>query len=211
MPVFDAIKIAASILHAIACSSGLIWAVARNLAKRTADVLQAKIQAENQAKIDKQLEEWKSHLDVKSYIYRQRFDVEFSIYQDLCNAFFVMISSAHWLFPSGLDRAPATGKWEEICYERYRDAQDKYNTAVSLLGSKAPFIDKAIFEAFGEIMKLVARQIHAYAWCEPCNRDNRDAACREIEQEGYERTHDIDEKWTTMLDTLREHFESLKD
>lgn len=210
MPVFDAIKIAASILLAIACSSGLIWAVARNLAKRTADVLQAKIQAENQAKIDKQLEEWKSHLDVKSYIYRQRFDVEFSIYQDLCNAFFEMISSAHWLFPSGLDRAPATGKWEEICNERYREAQEKYNTAISLFRSKAPFIDKSIYEGLHEIIELVAHQIHDYAWCEPWNQKKRDAGCRKIEQAAYKRTHEIDEKWTTMLDTLREYFESLK-
>lgn len=210
MSFLDAIKISASLLLAIASGSGLIWAVAKNLAKRTADVLQAKIQAENQAKIDKQLEEWKSHLDVTSYIYRQRFDAEFSIYQDLCNAFFVMISSAHWLFPSGLDRAPATGKWKEICEKRYKEAQVKYNEAISLFGSKAPFIDKAIYEGFNEIVKLVAHQIHDYAWCEPWNRENRDADCRKIEQEGYKRTLVIDEKWTTMLDTLREYFASLK-
>ena len=210
MSIFEVIKISASILIAIACGSGLIWAVAKNLATRTADVLQAKIQAENQAKIDKQLEEWKSHLDVKNHIDRQRFDVEFSIYQELCNAFYIMISTAHWLFPSGIDRAPATGKWKEICEERYRDAQEKYNIAISMLGSKAPFIDKEIYDGLHEIIKLVASQIHDYAWCEPWNRDNRDVDCKKIEQDGYKRTHEIDKKWTAMLDALREYFERLK-
>lgn len=210
MSIFEVIKISASILIAIACGSGLIWTVAKNLAERTADVLQAKIQSENQAKIDKQLEEWKSHLDVQNHIYRQRFDVEFSIYQDLCNSFFVMISAAHWLFPSGIDRAPATGKWKEICEERYREAQEKYNIAVSLLGSKAPFIDKEIYDGLHEIVKLVAWQINDYAWCAPWNQEGKDAGCRKIEQDGFKRTHEIDEKWTAMLNTLRDYFESLK-
>ena len=49
----------------------------------------------------------------------------FSLHKELCQSFYQMISAVHWLFPSGLDRAPASGKWKEICNERYHMAQEK--------------------------------------------------------------------------------------
>lgn len=163
------------------------------------------------AKFDKEIEELKSVLENRGHISKARFDTEFAIHKELSRSFYQLISAVHWLFPSGLDRAPATGKWEEICKERYRTAQEKYNDAASSLGGNAPFINDELYNSYQAIMELAAHQIHAYSFSEPLTTEKSSPGIQKIEQAGYERTQEIDKKWKELLDSLRQYLNSLTD
>lgn len=197
------------IIASVGGAGGIIWTLAKGIARRTADILAAKIQAENQAEIDRKIEEWKSELESRGYISKTRFDTEFAIYKELCSAFFAMNGAIHLLFPDGFDGAPASKNWKEICGERYKDAKEKYAQAISLLGSNAPFIGKDIYNKFYELIRLSALQIHDYAFSEPDALYKSADSIRKIANEGYQRTKEIDEKWNALLDELRSYFESL--
>ena len=163
------------------------------------------------AKYDKEIEELKSVLDNRGHISKTRFDTGFAIHKELSRSFDQLISAVHWLFPTGLDRAPATGKWEEICNERYRTAQEKYNDAASSLGGNAPFINNELYNSYHAILELAAHQIHDYSLSEPLAIEKSSPGVREIEQAGFERTQKIDEKWKELLDSIRQYFNSLTD
>lgn len=163
------------------------------------------------AKYSGEIEKLKSQLDSLSHTRKTLFDAEFSIYQELCSAFAELHSAVHWLFPLGLDRAPATGNWKDICNERYKTAQEKYNVAISILGGKAPFIKIEIHERFFEIAKLSALQIHCYAFSEPFSPDCKSSSSiKEIESKGSDRTQEIDAKWEALVDELRDYFDNIK-
>lgn len=74
--------------------------------------------------------------------------------------------------------------WDEVCNNRYSEAQKHYNTATSMLGSKAPFIGKDFFNDFREIQVLSAKQINADKYSEPLKA----------------------EKWAALHDSLRLYF-----
>ena len=162
-------------------------------------------------KYDKEIEELRSVLENRGHISKMRFDTEFAIHKELSRSFYQLTSAVHWLFPAGSDRAPATGKWEEICNERYRTAQEKYNDAASTLGENAPFINDDLYRKYHGIMELAAYQISDYYFSEPLTIEKSSPSIRKIEERGYKRTQEIDEKWKELLDELRQYFNSLTD
>lgn len=162
-----------------------------------------------EAKYTKEIESLKSQLDTMTHAKNTYFDAEFAIYQELCSTFFELVSAVHWLFPTGLDRAPATGNWAEICQERYRTAQEKYNVSASILGSKAPFIAEEKYNLFNSILTLSAKQIHKYSFSEP-TRNHYSESVNRIREEGYEQTKAIDEQWNELLNQLRVHFREMR-
>ena len=162
-----------------------------------------------EAKYNREIETLKSQLDIMAHAKNIYFDTEFSIYQELCSAFFEMVSAVHWLFPTGLDRAPAAGNWAEICEERYRTAQEKYNVAASILGSKAPFIEEEKYNLFYSILTLSAKQIHKYAFSEP-KSNHCSESVNKIRAEGHEQTEAIEKQWKELLNQLRAHFREMR-
>lgn len=209
MSWLSAMRIVLTSIISIASASGIIIAISKWLSEKIATHMSQKMLANNQHKLDKLLAEYQTALDRKAHISTIHFDTEFSIYQDLSSTFYEMISAVHWLFPAGLDRAPASGNWKEICNERYRTAQEKYNAAASMLGKKAPFIPKDKYDLFHKIQVLAAKQINTYAFSSPFE-DTCDASTREIRNEGYNRTAEIDAEWEAILTQLREYFETLR-
>ena len=202
-------KIIAAAVVSAGGAGAIIVGVAKGIARRIADGIAEKIRANNQLELDKMLEEYKTRLDNSGYISKRYYDIEATTFQDLCSAFFSMISGVHWLFPSGLDRAPAMGNLNEICNERYKTAQSAYNTAAAMLGSKAPFISNEMYTRFQELLSLAAQQIHAYAFANP-EVVQRSIQAGEIAQEGYARTEEIDKLWHALLDKLRGYLQTLK-
>ena len=101
----------------------IIYAAGKNLLSRALDYIQQKGNAKRSARLD--------NLGHRSKAY---FDIETATYQELCSAFYLMISAVHWLFPTKLDRAPAIGNLREICNDRYKTAQETYNGAATVLG-----------------------------------------------------------------------------
>ena len=179
-------KIVFTAISSIAVSSGIILAIGKWLSEKIAEHMSQKMLAQNQHKLDKLLAEYQTALDNVAHINTVHFDTEFSTYQDLCSVFYEMISAVHWLFPAGLDRAPASGNWREICNERYRTAQEKYNAAASILGQKAPFIPKDKYDLFRKIQLLTAKQINSYAFSSPFD-DTCNSSTQKIREEGYKR------------------------
>lgn len=204
-------KIVGSVFFSTAGAAAIIISVAKKLAASIANGIAEKIKMDYQSKMDQILETYKAELDNKGHISKARFDTEFSVHKELCRSFNQMISAVHWLFPAGLDRAPATGKWEEICNERYRTAQEKYNDAASTLGGNAPFINDDLYRKYHGIMELAAHQINDYSFSEPLTTEKSSPSIRKIEEKGYKRTQEIDEEWNKLLDSLRQYFNSLTD
>lgn len=204
-------KIVGAVFFSTAGAATIIISVAKKIASLIADGITEKIKMDYQSKMDQILETYKAKLDNQVHISKARFDREFSIHKELCQSFYQMISAVHWLFPTGLDRAPAQGNWEEICKERYRVAQEKYNEAVSNLGGNAPFINDGLYNSYHNIIELAAHQIRAYAFSEPLMTVKSGPGIRNIELEGHERTKKIDEKWNDLLVSLRQYFNSLTD
>lgn len=204
-------KIVGSVFFSTAGAAAIIISISKKLAASIANGLTEKFKMDYQRKMDQMLETYKAKIDNKSHISKARFDTEFSLHKELCQSFYQMISAVHWLFPSGLDRAPATDKWEEICNERYCTAQEKYNEAVLALGGNAPFINDMLFEKYHAIMELAAHQIQTYSFSEPLKEEKSSPSVSKIEQAGYDRTQEIDKKWKELLDSLRQHFNSLTD
>lgn len=204
-------KIVGSVFFSTAGAAAIIISVAKKLAASIANGITEKIKMDYQSKMDQMLETYKAKLDNQGHISKARFDTEFSLHKELCQSFFQMISAVHWLFPSGLDRAPASEKWKEICNERYLTAQEKYNDAASRLGGNAPFINDELYNNYHAIMELAARQIFDYSISEPLTLEKSSPGIREIEQKGYKRTREIDKQWKELLDSLRKYFNSLTD
>ena len=202
-------KIVGSVFFSTAGAAIIIISVAKKLATSIANGIAEKIKIDYQNKMDQILEAYKAKLDNKGHISKARFDTEFSLHKELCGSFYQMISAVHWLFPAGMDRAPATGEWEEICNERYRTAQKKYNDTASVLGGNAPFINDDLYKKYHGIMKLAERQINDYSFSEPLTMEKSSPGIRAIEQRGYARTQEIDKKWEELLDSLRQYFKAI--
>lgn len=205
-----AFKIVVAAVFSAGGIGAIIWGVTKNLVSRIADNIADSIQQKRKTEFEKLLEEYKARLDNLGHISKTYFDIETRTYQELCSAFYLMISAVHWLYPTGLDRAPAVGDLHELCNARYKEAQKTYNDAASLLGSKAPFIDKDMYNIFHGILELSARQIHTYAIANPESMSNPNEHYTNIAQKGYERTDEIDAKWNELLDKMREYISSLK-
>lgn len=161
------------------------------------------------AKYDAQIETLKTQLDILSHESNTYFDTQFSTYQELCSAFFQLLSAIHWLFPSGLDFAAAQGSnYHNICNDRYRDAQEKYNVAAFLLGGKAAFIPEHEYTLFQEILKLSQEQICTYRFSEPWKADCT-PSIDNLRRKGFERTDELNAKWDALLSHLREYLSGL--
>lgn len=210
MTWLSALKIFITSIISIASASGIIIAIAKWLAQKISYHIEQKLLAQNQLKMDKILAEYQALLDKKAHISTVHFDTEFGVYKELSSVFFEMISAVHWLFPAGLDRAPATGNWENICQERYKTAQEKYNVAVTMLGSNALFIREDNYSLFHDVLTLCARQIHTYAFSMPLNKECCSSSVEVIKEEGYKRTETIDKEWNSLLQKLRKYFETLQ-
>ena len=162
------------------------------------------------SKYDQKLENLKMRLETLSHIKNSQFDTQYAIYQELCSCFYSMISAIFWLFPAGLDIAPAAVSDEKKLYkERFDAAQAEYNKAIRVLGAKAPFIDKSIFDKFEELQILSKQQINAFLFANPLIDDGRNLSIAKMSMEGYDRTDIIETKWKELLETLRIYINNL--
>lgn len=159
-------------------------------------------------KYNTEIAKLQTKLDSLSHIRNRQFDTKFIVYQELCSSFYSMISAVHWLFPSGFDRSPVAKNFKDICNDRYKQAQDKFKASVSLLGSKAPFMDKEIYDKFAHIQTLASKQISSYYFANPIALESRNGrSLNAISVECYNRTDEIDKLWSTLLDSLRIHIQ----
>lgn len=210
MNLQNVLQIAIAIIASIGGAGAIICAVVKYVSDRIADRLQKRYQLE----IDKKLETFKANIEQTAHVRKTHFDKEFATYEELCAKFSAMVDAVHWLFPTGLDRAPANysdyDELQKICNERYTIAQQKFNEAAVVYGAKAPFIEKDFLERFRSIQCLAAAQIHKYAFVNPLEAaKGLDSSDAKIQQEGYNNTQKMDREWQELIDSLRSHFEKM--
>lgn len=191
---------------AIIGSVGGAGAIIVAIVKITSDIIADKLSQKYELKLNKELEEYKAELDKRTYISHARFDMEFSIYGKLSEAFLCMEQAAYWLFPEGLDCLPLDEEERRKIYiERYEKAREAIDEAGKVLGNNSPFIPADIFEAFDEIRRLCTRQYNMYNWYGPLRSQNEySETVLKQENDCWERTREIADK------QMREYLEKLE-
>lgn len=197
---------------AIIASVGGAGVIICSAVKFTSDIIADKLSQRYELKLNKELEKYKSGLDKKTHISRTRFDMEFSIYGKLSEAFVSMEQATYWLFPDGIEMLPPNEEdRKKIFLTRYEKANEAIATAEKTLAANAPFIPSEIFKAFDEIRRLCTRQYNMYSWCGPLAK-LRDPSERFLEQERecFNRTDEITKKKDHLMNQLREYLEDLE-
>lgn len=182
------------------------------IVKFTSDIIADKLSQKYELKLNKELEEYKAGLDKRTYISHARFDMEFSIYGKLSEAFLSMEQATYWLFPEGLERLPLDEEERRKVYSaRHEKACEAIEKAEKVLDTNAPFIPAEIYESFDEIRRLCTRQFNMYTWCGPLsNRHNYSEVVLNQEMECFDRTREIAEKKEHLMARLREYLEKLE-
>lgn len=138
------------------------------IVKFTSDIIAEKLSQKYELKLNKEFESFKAELDKRTHINRARFDMEFSIYGKLSEAFLTMEQAIYWLFPEGIDYLPQREEDRQKLYTaRYEKANKAIASAEKTLGANAPFIPSEIYKSFDEIRILCTRQYNMYALCGP--------------------------------------------
>ena len=135
-------------LAIIGCLGGA-GAIISAVVKFSANIIAENLSKKYELKLNKELESFKVDLGKKVYISKARFDLEFSIYGKLNEAFFEMISTTYYLFPSGLDRLPLDeDERKRVFTERYEKVVQAINVAQKVLGANVAFIPERFYTAF---------------------------------------------------------------
>ena len=179
--------------------------------KYASDIIADKLSQKYELKLNKELEKYKANLDKRIHISRARFDMEFSIYGKLSDAFLSMEQATYWLFSEGVDYVPLDEDDRKKMYTaRYEKANEAIVIAEKTLGANAPFIPSEIYRAFDEIRVLCGRQYNMYIWCGPLAKQrNHSEAFLKQETECWKRTKEIMEKKEQLMNQLREYLENL--
>lgn len=194
---------------AVACiaSAGGIGAIAFFTIKLTSNSIAEALLKKYELKMNKELELYKAGVENKIYISKTKFDTEFQLYRQLSKSFTNMNKEVAQLFPTIT---------KDVCedYDKYKKQHDKAVDAIILaqdeLSASAAFISADFYEKFSEIEVLCKRQLNDFQdfRMRPDAEKYRNE-CRELFQETYTRTHEINEKFKSLLETMREYISML--
>lgn len=150
------------IMCAIA-SAGGVGAIIVCAVKFSADRIADRLSKKYEAKMQKEVEKYKSGLDNKIYISKAKFDTEFSLYRELSRTFFEMVKDITIMIPSGYATYPAD-KEERKTYENnlYDKAAKSTFAAQGVLNSNIPFIPENLYEKYEEIIGLCRVQLGVF-------------------------------------------------
>lgn len=202
----DVWKVILAALASVGGVAGVIVLTVRFASNTIADRLSKKYEA----KLQKDIEEFKSNLSKKEYVSKTKFDTEFSLYRELSSAFAEMVKAVSILIPAGLVNVPADHE-ERLKFDadHYKDAVPAVVKAQDTLNANIPFISETIYNGYAEILKLAYLQLGEYE-----DRfvvtDLRPKEEKEIfSRDAYKRTHEISEKWKTLNNTIRDYISKL--
>lgn len=147
----------------------------------------------------------------KLYITKTRFDMEFSIYKELCEKVLEMVMDTSSLFPRGLYNEPLDeAERKKYREEKYKKAANSFNEANTTIRKYAAFIPEQHYENFCEIRKLCAMQLN---WYPDFRLGGLDSDSRkelnDKQQACWKRTEEINEKLDSLIKALREYLERL--
>ncbi len=196
-----------SIVGACIVSAGGIGAIIIGVIKFTSNSIADALSKKYELKLNKELELYKAGVENKIYISKTKFDTEFQLYRQLSQSFTNMTKEVMQLFPSFTKDA-------QDDYDKYKTQHDKAIDAIIVaqdeLYASAAFISADLYERFTEIENLCKRQLSDFQdfRLRPDAEEFR-KECREAFNETYKRTREIDDKFTKLLETMREYISRL--
>lgn len=167
------------------------------------------IQGRKQHKYDEQLEKFKHISEKKNYVSKVRFDAEFAIYRELSQTFSEAVEAVHGIIPDGEAYYPEDEE-ERKNYEKHLFVKfaKAHQSAQSTLYANAPFISKEIYDKFDEILDLIRTQSEVYN--EANFHTTVSDADGEITEYDMNRTAQIDEKFSALMDIIRDYLAKLE-
>ena len=196
-----------SIAGACIVSAGGIGAIIIGVINFTSNSIADALSKKYELKLSKELELYKAGVENKIYISKTKFDTEFQLYRQLSKSFTNMTKEVVQLFPSFT-------KDVRDDYDKYKSQHDKAVDAIIVaqdeLYSSAAFISSDLYKKFTEIENLCKRQLSDFQdfRLRPDAEEYR-TECRDAFQATYKRTHEIDEKFNKLLETMREYISRL--
>lgn len=200
----DIVEIVLGVLAGVGGISGILLAGI----KLSVNTIAKRLEEKYTLRLNKELERYKSNLDNKIYISKAKFDAEFEIYRELSKAFFEMVKNISILIPTGFTLVPADPE-EKKEYDKkiYKEAMQSIVKAQDILNGNIPFISEEIYNAYTEILKLCRQQLNAFErrWNLSYLSPNKE----ELTTEEYERTDEINQKFSETNNKIRKYIEKL--
>ena len=191
-------------------SAGGIGGVIIAFIKFFSDFIADKLSVKYENKLDKTLEKYKTELSKKEYVSKTRFDAEFSIYRDLSVSFCTMVKDISVMIPEGFNfqLAEPEGRknYENECY---KNANNSTVRAQDSLYASAAFIPEDFFIGYEEILSLCKQQLNVFAFRYNVSSFETKNKKRELKQEDYKRTEEINKKWISHNEKIRDYLTSL--
>lgn len=195
----DVWKITVSIVGGLGGITVIFAAIVRYLSDFIAD------------RLSKELENYKSSLENKTYISRAKFDTEFAIYRELSSDFSDAVLAINIMVPTGLTMVPADREARlELDKKHYEAAVKAIVKAQDSLKSNIPFIPENIYDGYNELLKLFGLQLAAYEDRFVVTDLRPQSEKETFSRDDYKRTREISEKWITINNKIRKYLNSLE-
>ncbi len=209
------------IIGAAIISAGGIGAIIVFCVKFAANHIAERMMRKYDAKLNKELEQYKHELELETekyrrksenltYVTKKQFETEFSAYQALFDNLFEFATRTAELFPF-FDQLPADKEDQKKLYiERYKEYCAAFNHFSEVLEKNAPFIPEENYEMF------VSLRTHAHelGCMYPEIRIIDDPIFREdhskMAHENYGKTQKFNEEIKTAKKKIREYLSTLK-
>ncbi len=203
----DVWKITVSIVGGLGGITVIFAAIVRYLSDFIADRLSKKYEL----RLSKELENYKSSLENKTYISRAKFDTEFAIYRELSSDFSDAVLAINIMVPTGLTMVPADREARlELDKKHYEAAVKAIVKAQDSLKSNIPFIPENIYDGYNELLKLFGLQLAAYEDRFVVTDLRPQSEKETFSRDDYKRTREISEKWITINNKIRKYLNSLE-
>lgn len=199
----DIVEIVLGVLAGVGGISGILLAGI----KLSVNTIAKRLEEKYTLRLNKELERYKSNLDNKIYISKAKFDAEFEIYRELSKAFFEMVKNISILIPTGFLVPADPEEKKEYDKKIYKEAMQSTVKAQDILNGNIPFISEEIYNAYTEILKLCRQQLNAFErrWNLSYLSPNKE----ELTTEEYERTDEINQKFSETNNKIRKYIEKL--
>ena len=209
------------IIGAAIISAGGAGAIIVFCAKFAANYISERFLRKYDAKLSKDIEQYKHELMLETEKYRRKserltivtkkqFDTEFSAYQLLFENLYDFAVRTGDLFPI-IDQVPPDKEEERQLYiKRYQEYCDAFNKFSEVLEKNAPFIPKENYEMFASLRS----HAHSLGCMYPDIRIIDNPAFREehrkMELDNYKKTMEFNEEIKTSKIKIREYLSTLK-
>lgn len=182
-------------------AAGILLAVSPLLVPQVRDFVAKSVQLS----FDKALEDKKTLNERKNYISKHRFDVEFQIYRELSQKFFLSRKLLLGLSCGQVDNLYDEEKFKEL----YDETVQTIESAQDILYGSAPFILENFFQEYEEILQLLFNQLVAYG------EENKTIVYvanddkRKIIKNNVEYANEVNSKLKLLNNQIREYLSSL--